>query len=210
MQVRLNNVRLAFPVLFEPKPFAGEPNSEPSYSASLLLDPAKNADAVAAVRAAMTQVAKEKWTDPAMLSSRIANIKAKDRMCLHDGNLKAQYAGFPNMLYVSARNAQSVLVVDRDKKPLTARSGRPYAGCFVNALVDVYAQDNSFGFGINASLMGIQFVADGEAFGAGAPLDPDAFDDISDTGAGGADDGFADLMGGGPASKGAVDEDIAF
>jgi hypothetical protein len=90
-------------------------------------------------------------------------------------------------MYVSASNKVAPLVVDKDKSPLSEASGRPYAGCYVNASLDIWAQDNSYGKRVNATLRGVQFFRDGDAFAGGAPASEDEFDDLSDTG-GDADD----------------------
>ena len=54
MKVKLNNVRLAFPVLFEAKTVNGE--GKPAFSASFLIDPAD--PQVKALNQAIEQVAK--------------------------------------------------------------------------------------------------------------------------------------------------------
>ena len=211
MLVGIKNVRLAFSdALFEPKRIATDDTSEPAYSCNFLFDPVVNAADIEAVRSAMNAEAAIKWKDPAVLKAAIAVIKSKDRMCLHDGDLKGQYEGFPGNLYMNARSDKPPKVVDRDRTPLTARDGRPYSGCYVNAFVEVWAQDNKWGKGVNATLKGVQFLRDGEAFGAGAPLDPDAFDDISD--AGQTNGSFDDLMGdvGASESSSSPAKDIGF
>jgi hypothetical protein len=71
-------------------------------------------------------------------------------------------------------------VIDRDKTPLTSADGRPYAGCFVNASVELWAQDNNFGKRINASLRGVQFFKDGDAFSGGGAASDDEFDSVED------------------------------
>jgi hypothetical protein len=48
----------------------------------------------------------------------------------------------------------------------------------VNGTVEVWAQDNKFGKGIRATLRGVQFVKDGDAFSAGTPVSEDDFDEI--------------------------------
>ena len=49
------------------------------------------------------------------------------------------------------------------------RAARPestiYRGCYVNALIEVYAMDQ-YGDQVNAKLVGIQFRRDGDAFGS--------------------------------------------
>lgn len=173
MKVKLNNVRLAFPQLFEAKTVNGE--GEPAFSASLLIDPAD--PQIKALNAAIDAVAKEKWA--AKAEAILKTMRATDKTCLHDGDLKDQYAGFEGMLYVSARSKTRPLVIDVNKTPLTAKDGKPYAGCYVNASIELWAQDNNYGKRVNASLRGIQFLRDGDAFAGGAPASEDEFDDLS-------------------------------
>ena len=95
--------------------------------------------------------------------------------------------GYPNNHYIKARNKVRPLVIDKDRtKILDESTGRPYGGCYVNANIEIYAQDNGFGKRINASLKGVQFFRDGDAFSGGAPASEDDFDDLSDTGDGSA------------------------
>ena len=58
-------------------------------------------------------------------------------------------------------------------------SGRPYAGCYVNAVLEFWAQDNKFGKRVNATLMGVQFFRDGDAFSGGGAASDDDFDDVT-------------------------------
>jgi hypothetical protein len=53
----------------------------------------------------------------------------------------------------------------------------PYAGCYVNATIVVWAQDNEHGKRINAQVKAVQFFKDGEAFGAAAVNPDDEFTD---------------------------------
>ncbi len=59
-----------------------------------------------------------------------------------------------------------------------AADGKPYSGCYVNGIVDIWAQDNGFGRRLNATLKGVQFVKDGDAFSGGTAVSADAFDDL--------------------------------
>jgi len=90
---------------------------------------------------------------------------------------KPDMDGYAGNYFVSARAYQKPLVIDRGKQPLAETDGRPYAGCYVNASVEVWAQDNEFGRRINATLRGVQFLNDGDAFAGGAPATPDEFED---------------------------------
>lgn len=174
MKVIIKNARLAFPALFEPSAFAGDSSSKPSYSATFIISPLD--DQVELVERAIEQAAKEKWGPKA--EAILRQLKAQDKVFLHDGELKASYAGFAGNLYINARSVQRPIVIDRNKAPLTERDGRPYAGCYVNASIDIYAQDNQYGKRINAMLLGVQFAKDGEAFSGGALASPDDFEEI--------------------------------
>ena len=57
MKIKLNNVRLAFPALFEAKTVNGE--GDPRFSAVFLMDPKH--PQLEEIRKALKQVAKEKW-----------------------------------------------------------------------------------------------------------------------------------------------------
>lgn len=173
MKVKLNNVRLAFPQLFEAKTVNGE--GKAAYSASFLLAP--DHPAVAELKKAMMDVAKEKWGEK--WEEVVKSLKASDKLALHDGDAKSQYQGFAGNLYISARNEQKPTVIDANKSPLTASDGRPYGGCYVNALVDVWAQSNNYGKRINASLMGVQFAGDGDRFSGAGVADVDDFEAVA-------------------------------
>jgi hypothetical protein len=174
MKVKLSNVRLAFPALFEAKTVNGE--GAPAYGASFLIEPTDKAN-VSAINKAIDAVAAEKWG--AKATAHIALMRKTDKVALHDGDLKAQYAGFAGMLFVSSRSAARPLVLDKDKSPLTAQDGKPYGGCYVNATVELWAQDNKYGKRVNAQLLGVQFFADGDSFGGGAVGSTDDFDDLA-------------------------------
>lgn len=172
MKVILRNVRLAFPAIFEPKSVAGE---EPAFSASFIMAP--DHPSIADINAAIEAVARDKWG--AKAAETLKALRAKGNVCLHNGDEKANYDGFDGNMYVSTRSKVRPLIVDRDKSPLTATDGRPYGGCYVNATLELWAQDNNFGKRVNAQLKGLQFDHDGDAFSGGAPADPDDFDDLS-------------------------------
>ena len=172
MKILLNNVRLAFPQLFEAKTVNGE--GKPAFSASLLIAPTD--PQVKAINQAIEQVAKDKWG--AKADAILKQMRAQDKVALHDGDLKSNYDGFEGMLYVSSRSATRPLVIGKDKSPLTEQDGKPYAGCYVNASIELWAQDNNYGKRVNASLRGVQFLRDGDAFAGSSPADESEFEDL--------------------------------
>lgn len=177
MRILIKNARLAFPNLFEPRP--GQDGGEAKYGASLIIAP--DNPAVKELNAAFAKIAKEKWADKAEVI--LKGLRAQNRLCLYDGATKAQYQGFEGNMYVSASSKLRPSVFDRNKAPLTAEDGKPYSGCYVNASIELWAQDSkSYGKRINAQLRGVQFAADGDAFAAGSAASDDEFDDLGDQG----------------------------
>lgn len=181
-RILLKDVRLAFPNLFEPTTVAGE--GKPRYSATLII-PADHPQ-LAEIKAKQEAVAKEKWRDKA--AAILRGLDKQDKLALHDGDTKTKYDGFPGNFFISAAAQENAAptVIDRDRAPLSVKSGRPYPGCFVNASIEFWAQDNSYGQRINAQLRGIQFYRDGDSFSAGRPADSDEFEDVTE--GAGADD----------------------
>ena len=177
MKVKLANVRTAFLNAFEAKSVQGE--GDPRYSAAFIIDP-KSAN-VKAIEAAIQAVATEKWKDkaPAILKKLTEEGKLAFKKKPRTNEAGEPYAGFEGMYSLNASNKSRPLVIDRDKSPLTAADGKPYSGCFVNANVEFWAQDNQYGKRINCTLRGLQFHTDGDSFGGGAPASTDEFDDLS-------------------------------
>lgn len=175
MKIKLTNVRLSFPDLFEAKAVNGE--GKPAFAASFLIEPTD--PQIKTINAAIAAVAKDKWG--AKADAVLKQMRAADKVCLHDGDTKAQYQGYEGMMFISSRSQTRPLVIDRDKSPLTSEDGKPYSGCYVNCSLELWAQDNSFGKRINAQLGGVQFNTDGDAFsGGGSAADEGDFDEITD------------------------------
>lgn len=185
-KVLLKNVRLSFPSIFEAEQYEG---SGPfRYRATFLVEP--GSENHKKLQAAQIEVAKETWKDDYKKVLGKADDDSKLRF-LVDGN-KKEYDGYENMIAVSATRDQSKgrpLILDKnpklpngDNNILTVADGRPYGGCYVNATIEVWAQNNKFGKTTRAQLLAIQFVKDGDAFGASTKGSPDDFEDLSDTG----------------------------
>lgn len=176
MKIKLQKARLSFPNLFVATKQDVESSNPPTFSAGFLLDPKD--PQIKMVEDAMVQVAKDKWG--AKWEQVYKAMAASDKLALHNGDSKAQYAGYEGMMFINANNPTRPLVLDRDKSPLTAEDGKPYGGCYVNVSLELWAQDNKFGKRINASLGGVQFVKDGDRFGGGSSADESDFDELDD------------------------------
>ena len=179
--VMLRNVRGAF--LHVHRPQVDADSGKESYGGSFLMEPdtAETAENIAKVDAAMKAAASEKWG--AKAPDVYKSLKAGGRVCLRDGDTKAEYEGFAGTMFVSASNSSKPTLVDRVKDSSTGKprrleesDGKSYSGARYNVKIEVWAQDNKFGKRINASLMGLQFWEDGPRFGGGAVASEDDFD----------------------------------
>ncbi|PAV06442.1 hypothetical protein CBG25_06045 [Arsenophonus sp. ENCA] len=146
MKIKLNNVRLAFPELFEPSQFSGQGAFR--YRANFLI-PKSRTELIKEIKKGIEAVIKEKWgvKDIEKIYNNICNNP--NRFCFQDGDNK-EYDGYAGNMYLSASNKSRPSVFDRNLSPLTAQDGRPYSGCYVNATIEFYAYDNN-GKGVSAS-----------------------------------------------------------
>lgn len=180
MKVKLKRVRLSFPDLYEARQFQGE--GEFRYGAVGLLDKStKQGKAnIKAVEDAILAEAKIKFKDKA--EKKLAALRGNsNKFCFTDGD-NIDRDGYEGHMALAARRKQSAgppLVLDVNKTPLSEKSGKPYAGCYVNMNVDIWVQTGQFE-GVRATLLGVQFVEDGDSFAAGAAVSDDDFDDESD------------------------------
>ena len=162
-KIKLNNVRLSFPSIFRKAVFSGE---ETKFEATFLLDKDTQADKIAEIDKAVQ----------AMIADNLKGAKLKaDKICLKDGD-DIEYDGYANHMSIKASNNKRPKVLDRDKSQLTEDDNRLYAGCYVNAVIELWAQNNQWGKRINANLLGVQFFKDGEPFSDGATASDDDFD----------------------------------
>lgn len=186
-KIRLNKVRIAFAQgIFEASVVGTDPNAKPRFGASFLLEP--DHPQLKDVEAIIDYVAKEKWRDKA--AAIMKGIKAQDKTCLHDGDTKSQYDGYAGNMFITAAAQEGTppTIYNQDRTLYDQKKGhqRIYSGCYVNAVITIWAQDNGFGKRINASLGGVQFCKDGDSFSAAAPASSNDFEEVTD--GAGADD----------------------
>ena len=156
MNVTLNNVRLSFPALWEPRK-GPDANSKASYQAAFILDKKDNAADIAAVKAAIAAITKETFKG-----------KQPPKICLRDGSEKPDLEGYGDgVMFIYARSDKRPHVIGRKMEAIGPDDGIVYAGCYVNATIRLWGQDNNYGKRINAQLRAIQFVKKGDAFGDG-------------------------------------------
>lgn len=179
-RILLKNVRLSFAQgLFEATTMPGaDANAKPKFNCGLIIPP--DHPQIEEIRTKQKAVAKEKWN--AKADAIFKALEKQDKLALHDGDAKPNYDGYPGNFFLSpsAQENAAPTVIDRDRTPLKKTSGRPYSGCYVNASIELWAQDNGYGQRMNAQLRGIQFFADGDSFSAGRPADSDEFEDVAE------------------------------
>lgn len=171
-RVTLKDVRLSYAALFRAKSF-GDGEGEPKFSANFLIDDSTKLGKanLTAMDDAIDHVKQEKWP-------KGAPKLAETKICLRDGN-NVDSDGYEDMMFVSANNGKKPLTLDRDKSEVVEADNVLYSGCYVDAIVRVWAQDNKWGKRVNASLEAVRFRRDGEAFGAVA-ASADEFDDLEE------------------------------
>jgi hypothetical protein len=163
MNIKLTNVRLSFPQLFEAKAFgdaAGAADSDKRYEATFILDKKTNAADIQTIRDSIKKLLNDAYN---------GNPPKGFKLCFHDGIEKEETDGYgAGVMYVSSSspgNKPRPPIVDRDLTNLEEKDGKPYAGCYVNASLRLWVQDNKWGKRVNAQYRTVQFYKHGEQFG---------------------------------------------
>ena len=150
----LKNVRLSFPDLYNKSSYNGK---EGKYGATLLLD--KNDEDT---YEAITEAIQEALTE--------AKVKIpRDKWFLKDGD-ESEYDGYGDHWSIKATNNSRPTLVDAKAVQSTLEDALFYPGCYVNAQIGVWIQNNSYGKRVNANLYGVQFYKDGADFSGGAKV----------------------------------------
>lgn len=169
--IMVKKARVSFPHLFK-KPMIN--GSEGKRGANLMLDPKTNAVTIKAIENKIQELTKERFKGKKIPS---------DKLCLRNGEDKgrSEYEGYE---ILSANSKDRPLVLGKQLEVIKDEEDcEIYSGCYVNAKVRLWAQDNQYGKRINCELVAIQFAAHGEALdGVRVSVDEavDGFDDMDD------------------------------
>jgi len=167
-KVTIPKARLSFPSLFSKSSFEGK---EGKFEATFLF-PKSDTKTYDKIIAAIEQCKSD------------AKIKvAASKLCIQDGDEiydEKEYDGYQGMWAVKAANSKRPTLLTGQKEPIVEEDDILYAGCYVNAIIDPWAQDNQWGKRINANLLGVQFVKDGEPFGDAVTASADDFDEVEE------------------------------
>ena len=161
LNITLTNVRLSFPALFKPSSLKQSDGSEskPKFAGTFLLDKKEHATTIKKLEELIQRAQIDKF-------GKVVKLK---NVCLKDGSEKENTDGYGEaVMSIIAKSDNRPTVVDQKKNPLVEEDGKPYAGCYVNAGITIFAYKHAVGGnGVSASLRWVQFVRDGEPFGAG-------------------------------------------
>jgi hypothetical protein len=181
VSLKLNNVVLAFPHLFEKHAAPG--SDKEKYSAEFILDPLKNREDLQNLAAAVKTVAAEAgkagkentFKFPAIRSGDKEN-EERERM---DRSPRPELAG---RFFVRASDpSYQPPVVDRNLQPIgEAQRSMIFGGCIVNAYVDLYYSAGGANPGVFVGLKGVQLVdnVNVEKLGGGAPAPESMFEKV--------------------------------
>lgn len=163
-KIVINKARLSFPSLFQKAKFN---NVEGKYEATFLI-PKSDKETKEKIDKLIEQVQKD------------GNVKVpKDKVCIKDGD-DFEYDGYAGHWVFKGSSKKKPKTVDRNKDELTEEDDKLYGGCYVRAVVDVWAQNNQYGKRVNGNLYAVQFLEHGEPFGdSGVDVD-EYFDDLDD------------------------------
>lgn len=194
MKVILKNARLSFHDLFEPRGFQG---GDPKFSATLIcgddtkVKVVQDGETVILPHSALTELT------ATVLSDKFGKGKHKhDNWYYNKADGSTTRAKFSDKedeyrngvdeetWYVTAAKREDkarngkMTVLDQRREPIDPNSGLIYSGCYVNAILDVFAYEGGSGKGVTASLEAVQLLKDGESL-AGAKA-TDAASDFDD------------------------------
>lgn len=180
--VLLSNVRLSFPHIAEPQEQTGETGARITYNAEFIMPP--DHPGWAKFWEVVNAGAQAKWKEKAPHVLQMIQGDRKKRSYgwgqekVNQKTFKL-YDGYEGMVFIGAARKQK----DGMPQIIEAVTGTPidplntmasqlvartmYGGCYVNAAVKPWFQENQHGYGVRCELVAVQFLRDGEPFGEG-------------------------------------------
>ncbi len=183
----VKNVRLRYHDVYEAREYQTG-DGKPRYSATVLIEPGSAQDKQ--ILGAIVEAVKQEFNGDAKKAENfLKSVRGNNNKFFYlEGDVHKQGVdGFEGMWYLAAHRQEKKGPVDvRGPRIdpdtgklaiLTAKTGKPYSGCYVNLKFDIYVQvkENT---GVRAGLLALQYVTDGDAFASGAPANADGFDEL--------------------------------
>lgn len=168
--MKLNiSVRCAYPHVFEARENAFAKDGTKKYECTGLFE--SNGAVHKAILDVMKAVADQKWGAKGQRYYEEALENKNTRLIQKDADL--------GLMKVTARRRETdgaPAVVDQRLRAIAPSQGIPYGGCWINMRIDVWAYENNGSRGFSATLLGIQFVRDGEALGGASAASTEGFE----------------------------------
>lgn len=175
----LKNVRGSYLHLF--KPWSKNENETKKYSGRFIAPNDTHADAIKALRNYLKDLSKE-WFK--------TTIKPGN-LCMRDGDQEGKEEYADAWILAASENADAPpAIIGPDRRKLTESDGVPQSGDFVSVMFKVWKQDNKHGQRINANLLAVQFIKEGERFGGSKGATAEDLDEGFDEYEAPEDDGF--------------------
>lgn len=159
MPVTINNVRLSYANLFQPKPPYNNPTGEPKYSVTILV-PKSNTSAKSLID---QEIARAIETG---VSSKWGGVRPpQPAICVHDGDGPRPSDGSAfgeecrGCWVFTASSKQAPFVVDGQVQPIIDPT-QVYSGMWANVCVTFYAYNQAGKKGIGCGLNGVQKLRD--------------------------------------------------
>lgn len=157
--VRIENVVIAFPHLWEPHTPPG--TTQAKWGAEFILHPLQNAASIAALDAAFRKVVAEVGKADSLnyLKNPCQSGDALNASALTKGKKPRQELIGMRVIRASDSNYQPA-VVDQNLIPIPKeQAANVFGGCIVNAYIDLYWSNNPTNPGCFAGLRGVQLVS---------------------------------------------------
>lgn len=173
--------RLSYEHVFDKYAKKGSDDT-PRWGGTLILDKDLHGDAIDKINSIL--VARQKEVFKKKLK--------KDALCFRDGDDSGKEEYENAMILVASETKNRPTVIGKKKEQVLKEDGKVYSGCYINMMVSLWDQKSQeWGDRINANLLAVQLVADGEAFTSGPSVDVDEDFDVVE-GDDDEDDGFGD------------------
>lgn len=144
----IKEARCSFPRLY-----SGEVRDGDTFGPgiALILEPDNHAAVLAEIKAAMVEAIN---SDPKLK----ANKPTGDRICLRKPD-RDELKYKEGNLVIKANCPRPPMVLEPDGRTvMTAATDKIYSGCYVNAKIEIWGQNNKWGKRVNAKLIAVQYV----------------------------------------------------
>lgn len=165
MAITINDIRLSYCNLFQPKAPMNNPTGEPKYSVTLLI-PKTNRAALEAIQTEM-----EKAIDAGVQNKWSGVRPPQPAVPIHDGDGVRPSDGMPfgeeckGCFVMAASSKQAPFVVDRQVQPIIDPT-QVYSGMWANVSITLFPYFNAGKKGVGCGLNGVQKIRDDTPLGS--------------------------------------------